>query len=168
MAEKNQNQPRTPAAKTRPAPAASTYEQLIAQLDAIEALYKALDSLRQPRRALIDAEEPALLLDELARRDRVVEDLQRADESLDPVNEAWESASDDATPSERQAVLAKTGAISRLAAKVAADDEEDNQRMVRRRAEIATELSGLSISRAATAAYSEPNKASPRFQDREV
>jgi|GEM_PF-1086913 len=146
----------------------SMHDRMVAQLSTIESLYRSLDSMRDRQRELIDAEDPESLFEVLAKRERVVHELQHADGLFQPLNDEWESASASGTLQERDDVQARIDSIAHLASKVASDDNDDNERMVRRRTVIATQLAGLSISRAATTAYGEPNKESPRFQDREV
>ncbi len=146
----------------------SLFAQVLTCLGSIESLYTALDALRGTRQRLIDSDDPSELLAVLDRRAGIVEELGRADDMFRPLNEAWELVASDATAVDRGAVQARVESISRLASKVAADDEEDNRRVLRRRAAITAELSGLAVSRAATAAYGTAAEASPRFQDREV
>lgn len=152
--------PKTPRPESR-------FENVISCLGAIESLYESLDALRPRQRELIDAEDAAPLLDVLAERDRIVRELQRADELLQDQTSAWENQSPAPSPRERDVARLKMESLSRLASKIAADDEEDNLRLVRRRGVIAAQLSGLSNSRAATTAYGHPT-GGPRFQDREV
>ncbi len=143
------------------------HEELSEILRSIEALYRVLDSTSAARRRLVDAEDPGPLLQLLEERGRVVRELQDADTRLQVVHERWEVCGVRGSAAQHESVRVALDEIARLANKVSADDEEDNDRLVRRRGVIATQLSGLSASRAATSAYADLGEPGPRFQDRE-
>lgn len=142
--------------------------QIVPVLETIESLYAELDAMGDRQRTLVDAEDPAPLLALLGERQRVVDELRAADDRFRPLGARLERERAGLSPEERERVDACLEGIAAIAARVRDRDEETQGQLAQRRDSIAAELSGLSKSRTARAAYGGPGVPTPRFQDREV
>lgn len=143
------------------------FEQISPLLESIESLYTRLDALGDRQCSLVDADDPAALLVLLQERQCLVDDLRAADERFRPIGERWESESTGLPATQQDWVRVRLCGIAELAARVRDRDELTHGQLVQRRESIAAELSGLSKSRSARAAYGGRSAATPRFQDRE-
>ncbi len=132
------------------------------------ALCLELGSLSQTQSVMVEGGDSDGVLEVLGQRQQVIDRMSRLNEELAPLRDQRETLLTHLAQSEREAIRAAIHEIGELVESVRHRDEQDREVMVRRRAGIAGEISGVSRARGAVAAYSGTRAPVPaKFQDRQ-
>ena len=127
-----------------------------------------LDSLSRAQSELVEGGDTDGVLEVLGKRQQIIDRMSRLNEDLAPLREQRETLMSMLGSGEREYVRACIDEINDLVECVRGRDEQDRQVMERRRAGIASEISGMTRARGAVAAYSGVRApGGPKFQDRQ-
>jgi len=142
-------------------------EQAVELLERQLAVYQELEELSRRQIDLIEADDTDGLLSLLAAREVVLERLMAISAELAPLKADWPQLTAGLSESARQRCRSAIDEIAQVAETLAQRDAHDRQALERRRADVASELAGLSAGRGALTAYG-PGQQAPRYQDREA
>src|SRR5690606_33074495 len=125
------------------------------------AVYQELEELSRRQIDLIEADDTDGLLSLLAAREVVLERLMAISAELAPLKADWPQLTAGLSESARQRCRSAIDEIAQVAETLAQRDAHDRQALERRRADVASELAGLSAGRGALTAYG-PGQQAPR------
>lgn len=134
-------------------PIENAYTRLLGEMDSQVRLLLELESLGQKQRAAIECDEPETILEMLDERQRLIDSLTGLDREIASLRAIVESQGTRIVPSQREEISRRATTVSHTIRRVLVADAADAEVIERRRAQIAGELSGVSDSRRAAAAY---------------
>jgi chromosome segregation ATPase len=145
------------------------HEQIASTLDTIADLYDRLDSLSRQQRVLIADQKLDELLAVLKQRDELIDQLERVSPEYQHAIEQLTNLASTFSEQSRQTLGKQVAAIETVATQIAKRDQQASRMLDQRKAELATEMSGIGQKAAAATAYAGGKQQTPppRFQDRE-
>lgn len=130
---------------------------LMAVLDEQAQLCAVLDTLSQRQSEAVAHEDTDVLLRVLGERQVVIDRVTRVNAALEPFRSRKDAVLGRLSAQEREGVAQRVSEISRLVESVQRRDDGDRTALERQRGRVADELSTLSRSRGAVAAYAAGN-----------
>lgn len=129
-------------------------------------LLRALQRLSRDQGALIDAGDAEALLRLLSERQTLVDEIVGIGEELAPFTARIETVLGAMSAEARRDLATRLADVEAITADVAERDQRDRTALEARRNSLIDDLSSITRSRGAVAAYDAPS-AAPRFQDME-
>lgn len=145
------------------------YGQLTSLLEEQRSLCASLAELSRVQGDLVDSGDTDGLLRVLAERQVLVDRVSTINVAMDPFRQVRAEAMERLSVSDRVALQGRIGAIAELVDQIRTRDEADRAALEQRRGAIVEELTGVSRSRGALAAYgARAGGGGARMQDREA
>lgn len=129
-------------------------------------LYRQLDTRSTVQGELIDSDRTDELLEVLRQRQVIVDQITDLNAQMQPYRDQWETLTASIDDAQRDTFRARFDELGVAARRIVLRDDADRTRLEHRRRRIADELSSLSKSKGAVAAYAVDPPSGPMLQDR--